>query len=110
LTSAPRAFNHALSLPEDLPVKYEIDYVFLAKGETKLEEIGGTADLVLGDENGFGLIPATGDFVEIPRSRMGEREIYRGRVCRRLFRHVLGYCYVRIVIEEVDDATWSKNN
>jgi hypothetical protein len=94
--------------PEDVPVKYEIDYVFLPKGATKTEEIGGMADLVLGDEGGFGLIPATGDFVEIPRSRMGEREVYRGRVCRRLFRHVLGYCYVRIVIEEVDDAIWSK--
>ena len=89
-------------------MKYEIDYVFLAKGATKTEEIGGIADLVLGAESGFGMIPASGDFVEIPRSRMGEREVYRGRVCRRLFRHVLGYCYVRIVIEEVDEAVWSK--
>jgi hypothetical protein len=96
------------SLPKDATVKYEIDYQFLPKGASKTEEIGGIADVVLGDEGGFGLIPAVGDFVEIPRSRMGEREVYRGRVCRRLFRHVLGYVYVRIVIEEVDEATWSK--
>ena len=60
-----------------------------------------------GDDDGFGLIPAVGDFVEIPRSRMGEREVYRGRVCRRLFRHVLGYVYVRVVIAEVDDKEWA---
>jgi hypothetical protein len=48
-----------------------------------------------------------GDYVDIPRSRMGERENYRGRVCRRMFRYVLGYCYVRIVIEEIDQQTWS---
>lgn len=91
-------------------MKYEIDYQFLPKGETKLEEIGGINDVVLGDEGGFGLIPAAGDYVEIPRSRMGEREIYRGKVCRRMFRHVLGYVYVRIVIAEVDDAEWAKNS
>jgi hypothetical protein len=93
--------------PEDSTVKYEIDYQFLPKGASKTEEIGGINDVVLGDDDGFGLIPAVGDFVEIPRSRMGEREVYRGRVCRRLFRHVLGYVYVRIVIAEVDDATWA---
>jgi hypothetical protein len=87
-------------------VKYEIDYTFIAKGSTKSEEIGTSADLVLGDEAGFGLIPNVGDYVDIPRSRMGERENYRGKVCHRLFRHVLGYCYVRIVVAEVDDAEW----
>ena len=70
--------------------------------------LGGIADLVMGEEAGFGLIPAIGDFIDIPRSRMGERENYRGRVCRRLFRYVLGYCYVRIVIEEVEAAAWSE--
>jgi hypothetical protein len=89
-------------------VKYEIDYTFRPAGSDKYEEIGTSADLVMGDEAGFGLIPNVGDYVDIPRSRMGEREHYRGKVCHRLFRHVLGYCYVRIVIEEVDDATWAK--
>jgi hypothetical protein len=89
-------------------VKYEIDYTFLAKGASKAEEIGTTADLVLGDEAGFGLSPNIGDYIDIPRSRMGERENYRGKVVRRLFRHVLGYCYIRIVVEEVDDATWQQ--
>jgi hypothetical protein len=92
-------------LPEDCTVKYEIDYTFIAKGAAKAEEIGTSADLVLGDEAGFGLIPNVGDYIDIPRSRMGERENYRGKVSRRLFRHVLGYCYIRIVVEEVDDAT-----
>lgn len=87
-------------------MKYEIDYTFIATGSSKSEEIGTSADLVLGDEAGFGLIPNVGDFIDIPRSRMGERENYRGKVARRLFRHVLGYCYIRIVVEEVDDATW----
>ncbi|MGH6871141.1 MAG: hypothetical protein ACREHE_06515 [Rhizomicrobium sp.] len=91
-------------------VKYEIDYVFLPKGETKTEEIGGINDMVMGDEHGFGVVPAVGDYVEIPRSRMGEREVYKGKVCRRMFRHVLGYVYVRIVLAEVDDAEWSKPN
>lgn len=89
-------------------MKYEIDYTFIAKGSTKAEEIGTSADLVLGDEAGFGLIPSIGDYVDIPRSRMGERENYRGKVCHRLFRHVLGYCYVRIVVAEVDDAEWTQ--
>jgi hypothetical protein len=89
-----------------VPVKYEIDYTFIPKGSTKAEEIGTSADLVLGDDAGFGLIPNVGDYVDIPRSRMGERENYRGKVCHRLFRHVLGYCYVRIVIAEVDEAEW----
>src|SRR6185312_3866434 len=93
-------------LPKDCTVKYEIDYTFLAKGASKAEEIGTSADLVLGDEAGFGIIPNIGDYVDIPRSRMGERENYRGKVVRRLFRHVLGYCYIRVVVEEVDEATW----
>jgi hypothetical protein len=101
----PSANRH---LPKECTVKYEIDYQFLPMGASKTEDIGGINDVVLGDEGGFGLIPAPGDYVEIPRSRMGEREIYRGRVGARMFRHVLGYVYVRIVIEEVDEATWSK--
>jgi hypothetical protein len=88
-------------------VKYEIDYVFLPKGSTQTEEIGGINDMVMGDDHGFGVIPHVGDYVEIPRSRMGEREVYKGKVCRRMFRHVLGYVYVRIVIAEVDDKEWS---
>ena len=91
-------------------MKFEIDYQFLPKGGTKLEEIGTIADLVMGDEAGFGLIPNKGDYVEIPRSRMGEREVYRGKVCRRFFRHILGYCYIRLTIEEVDEAEWNSLN
>jgi hypothetical protein len=89
-------------------VKYEIDYTFIPTGSTKAEEIGTSADLVLGDDAGFGLIPNVGDYIDIPRSRMGERETYRGKVCHRLFRHVLGYCYVRIVVAEVDADEWAK--
>ena len=88
-------------------MKYEIDFQFLPKGGSQVEEIGGIADLVMGEEAGFGLIPAVGDFVDIPRSRMGERENYRGCVCRRMFRYVLGYCYVRIIIEECDPGEWT---
>ena len=89
-------------------MKYEIDYTFIAKGSTKAEEIGTSADLVLGDDAGFGLIPNVGDYIDIPRSRMGERENYRGTVSHRMFRHVLGYCYVRIVVAEVDEETWKQ--
>ena len=46
--------------------------------------------------------------VEIPRSRMGEREVYYGKVSSRRFRYVLGYCHVRVVLEEVDDANWRR--
>ncbi|HWA30933.1 MAG TPA: hypothetical protein VG867_07535 [Rhizomicrobium sp.] len=89
-------------------MRYEIDYTFIAKDTQKPEEIGTSADIVMGDEGGFGLIPNVGDYIDIPRSRMGERENYRGKVARRMFRHVLGYCYIRIVVEEVDDSEWHK--
>ena len=57
-----------------------------------------------------GIVPQVGDYVEIPRSRMGEREVYKGKVCRRTFRHVLGYVYVRIVLAEVEEKDWSNQS
>jgi hypothetical protein len=87
-------------------VKYAIDYKYLPKGATAPVEIGGPEDIEL-NEDGFGLIPAVGDFVDIPGDRNNDRDNFRGRVRRRLFRYVLGYCHVNILIEEVDAAIWS---
>ena len=86
-------------------MKFEIDYQFRPKGSDKLEDIGNAADLTI-EDGGFGVVPEVGDFVEIPRSRMGEREVYYGKVTCRRFRYVLGYCHIRVILDEVDDATW----
>lgn len=88
-------------------MKFEIDYQFRPTGSDTLEDIGNSADLTIGD-GGFGVVPEVGDFVEIPRSRMGEREIYRGKVASRRFRYVLGYCHVRVVLDEVSDVDWAR--
>jgi hypothetical protein len=87
-------------------VKYGIDYKFLPKGAKSLVEIGTDQDVEI-EEDGFGLIPAVGDYVSIPGDRDDNRESYRGRVHHRYFRYVLGFCYISIVIEEADDAAWA---
>ncbi len=89
------------------PVKYAIDFQFLPKGAKTPEDIGGVEDVELDEEN-FGLVPFVGDYVDIPGDRDGNREHFRGKVCRRTFRYVLGYCHVKVVIAETDAQTWAE--
>lgn len=87
-------------------MKYAIDYLFLPKGAKELVDIGRVEDIEI-DETGFGLLPAVGDYVDIPGDRAGDRKSFRGKVSRRAFRYVLGYCHVQVVLAEIDDAQWS---
>lgn len=88
-------------------MKYAIDYQFLPKGAKEVVDIGRVEDIEI-DESGFGLLPAVGDFVDIPGDRAGDRKSFRGKVWRRTFRYVLGYCHVQVVLAETDDAAWNE--
>ena len=86
-------------------MKYGIDYRLLKKGAERPVDnttIARPVDVEV-DETQFALIPAVGDYVDIE----GETDLrnipVHGRVRSRCFRHVLGYCYVTIVVEETDD-------
>ena len=83
-------------------MKYAIDYLFLEKGAKKPVDVGVVDDVVI-ETGGFGLVPAVGDYVDVPSERMGDRPNSRGIVRRRKFRYVLGTCYITIVIEEADE-------
>ena len=88
-------------------MKYGIDYRYLAKGATAPTDNTRQVDVEV-DENQFALIPNVGDYVDIPAEDEDIRNVpLRGRVRTRLFRYVLGYCYVTIVVEDFDEA-WSK--
>jgi hypothetical protein len=60
------------------------------------------------DESQFALLPAVGDYVDMPgdgpRLRNGP---LKGRVRSRMFRYVLGFCYVTVVVEDTDES-WAK--
>ena len=80
-----------------MAVKYEIDFQFLPKGAAQTEEIGGIADLVMGEEGGNRPDPGGGRLHRYPAQPHGRaRELPRQGV-PRLFRYVLGYCYVRVI-------------
>ena len=86
-------------------MKYGIDYRFLPKGAAKPVDnttMARPVDVEV-DETKFTLMPAVGDYVDIP----GETDLRNvpvlGKVKSRYFRYVLGYCYVTIVVEETDD-------
>ncbi len=88
-------------------MKYGIDYRYLPKGAATPVDNTYPVDIHL-DESQFALIPATGDFVDIPGDSPGMRNVpVRGKVRSRLFRYVLGYCYVTIVVEDSDED-WAK--
>src|SRR4029077_11109550 len=56
----------------------------------------------------FALIPNVGDFVDIPGDDPGMRNVpLKGRVRSRLFKYVMNYCYITIVVEDSDDD-WTK--
>lgn len=88
-------------------MKYGIDYRHLAKGATAMTDNTRQVDVEV-DEKQFALIPNVGDYVDIPAEDEDIRNVpLRGRVRTRLFRYVLGYCYVTIVVEDFDEV-WSK--
>jgi len=87
-------------------VKYGIDYRYL-KGGAKLEDNTRQVDVEV-DEKQFALIPNVGDYVDIPAESEDIRNVpLCGRVRTRLFRYVLGYCYVTIVVEDFNEP-WDK--
>ena len=88
-------------------MKYGIDYRFLAKGGTTPVDNTQPVDVEV-DHEQFALIPNVGDFVDIPGDDPGMRNIpLKGKVRSRLFRYVMNYCYITIVVEESDDD-WAK--
>lgn len=89
-------------------MKYGIDYRYLAKGA--LRPVDNTSmthpvDVEV-DETQFALIPNVGDYVDLPGEKDFRHVPVRGRVKSRAFQYKLGYCYVLILIEEVD-VDWS---
>jgi hypothetical protein len=86
-------------------MKYGIDYRVLKKGAEKPVDnttMARPVDVEI-DETQFALIPAVGDCVELEGETDMRNIPVRGRVRSRLFRYVLGYCYVVIVVEETDE-------
>ncbi|HTO41369.1 MAG TPA: hypothetical protein VL026_10370 [Rhizomicrobium sp.] len=88
-------------------MKYGIDFRYLAKGAEAPVDNTTPVDVQV-DETQFALIPAVGDFVDMPGDSQGMRNVpVKGRVRSRLFRYVLGYCYVTIIVEDTDES-WAK--
>jgi hypothetical protein len=89
-------------------MKYGIDYRLLKKGATQLVDnttMAKAVDVEV-DDNQFGLIPAVGDYLDMEGEHDMRNIPLHGRVKSRLFRYVMGYCYITIVIEE-DDTDWT---
>ncbi len=77
-------------------MKYGIDYRYLAKGSKTLSDNTRHVDVEV-DQTQF-------TYVDIPSETDDIREVpLRGRVRTKLFRYVLGYCYVTIVVEDFDE-------
>jgi hypothetical protein len=84
-------------------VKYCIDYQYLAKDAARPTDNTHAMDLQV-DDTHSALIPAVGDYVDIPGDGPGMRNIpLRGKVRSRLFRYRLGLCYITIVVEDTAD-------
>jgi hypothetical protein len=101
----------ARELPAELArernVKYGIDFRYLPKGAKLPVDSAVPVDFKV-DDSHFALVPAVGDFVDIPGDRANpDHKPVRGRVRSRLFRYVLGYCYVTVVVEDADED-WAK--
>jgi hypothetical protein len=89
-------------------MKYGIDYRYIAKGTN--ESIDNTTmtrpvDVEV-DEAQFALIPNVGDYVDLPGETDFRNIPIKGKVKSRLFHYKLSYCYVTVLIEEVDEAEW----
>lgn len=88
-------------------MKYGIDYRYLPKGASTPIDNTEPVD-VEADDDQFALVPAVGDYVDIPGDDPGMRNVpIKGKVRSRLYRYVMGYCYITIVVEETDED-WSK--
>ena len=89
-------------------MKYGIDYRYLKKGATKAVDNTSMArpvDVEI-DEAQFALIPNVGDYVDLPGENDFRNIPCRGKGLRRLFQYKLGYCYVQILVQEIDED-WS---
>jgi hypothetical protein len=91
-------------------MKYGIDYRLLAKDGKSLVDnttMHRAVDVEV-DEEQFALIPNVGDFVDIPGDDPGMRNVpLKGRVRSRLFKYVMNYCYITIIVEDTDED-WKK--
>lgn len=88
-------------------MKYGIDFRYLPKGASKPVDNTNPVDIQV-DQSQFALIPAVGDLVDIPGDGPALRNVpIKGRVRSRMFRYVLGFCYVTIVVEDTDED-WAK--
>jgi hypothetical protein len=88
-------------------VKYAIDFRYLPKGADRPIDNTNPVDVQV-DETQFALIPAVGDLVDMPGDGPSMRNVpLKGRVRSRMFRYVLGFCYITIVVEDTDES-WSK--
>jgi hypothetical protein len=88
-------------------VKYGIDYRYLPKGGATPVDNTQPVDVEV-DQDQFALIPNVGDYVDFPGDDPGMRNVpLKGKVRSRLFRYVMNYCYVTIVVEDTDDD-WAK--
>jgi hypothetical protein len=88
-------------------VKYAIDFRYLPKGADKPVDNTNPVDVQV-DESQFALIPAVGDYVDMPGDGPTLRNVpLKGRVRSRMFRYVLGFCYVTVVVEDTDES-WAK--
>jgi len=87
--------------------KYGIDYRYLPKGAATPVDNTVPVDVEV-DYEQFALIPNVGDYVDIPVDEPGMRNVpLKGRVRSRLFKYVMNYCYITIVVEDSTDD-WSK--
>ena len=89
-------------------MKYGIDYRVLKKGATKLIDnstMARAVDVEVDDDQ-FALIPNVGDYVDMEGEHDMRNIPLHGVVKSRLFRYVMGYCYITIVVEE-DDSDWT---
>jgi len=86
-------------------MKYGIDYRLLQKGASKSVDnttMAQPVDVEV-DETQFTLIPAVGDYVELPGETDFRHVPIKGKVKSRHFHYKLGYCYVTILVEESDE-------
>jgi len=90
-------------------MKYGIDFRYLPKGADHTIDNSSYAHPVdvEADDTQFALIPNVGDYVEWKGQEDLRNIPIQGQVRTRFFNYVLGYCYVTVVVEEVD-ADWDK--
>ena len=85
-------------------MKYGIDYRYLPKGAAAPVDNTDPIDIEITEQQ-FGVVPNVGDYVDMPGDEPGMRNIpLKGRVRSRYFRYLMGYCYITIVVEDVEEA------